>query len=112
MPDRRRPRVAARKSIIGKLVHQRENLLGLFFLDASLDRAVNKLLLMQGHLLALLLAHRPAHQVGFAERVAGQLLRQLHDLLLIDEHAKGVAQDLLHLRHEVAHRLLARDAAG
>ena len=67
---------------------------------------------MHGHLLALLLAHRPAHQVGFAQRVARKLLRQLHDLFLVDEDAEGIAEDLLHLRNQVAHSLLARGGAG
>ncbi len=41
------------------------------------------------HLLGLLLAHRPAQQVGAAERVAGEHLRDLHDLLLVEDDAVG-----------------------
>ena len=44
--------------------------------------------------LLLLLAHRPAQQVGAAERVAGELLGDRHDLLLVDDQAVGLAEDL------------------
>ena len=44
--------------------------------------------------LLLLLAHRPAQQVGRAERVAGELLRDRHDLLLVDDQAVGLVEDL------------------
>ena len=46
-------------------------------------------------LLLLLLAHRPAQQVGLAQRVAGELLGDRHHLLLVDDQAVGLAQDLL-----------------
>ncbi len=44
--------------------------------------------------LLLLLAHRPAQQVGVAERIAGHLLRDRHDLLLVDDQAVRVVEDL------------------
>ena len=44
--------------------------------------------------LTLLLAHRLAQQVGLAERVAGHLLRDRQHLLLVDDHAERLAQDL------------------
>src|ERR1043165_9274785 len=40
-------------------------------------------------------SHRAAQQVGAAERIAAQDLGDLHDLLLIDDHAVGVAQHRL-----------------
>ena len=43
----------------------------------------------------LLLAHRAAQQVGLAEGVPGDLLRDRHDLLLVDDQAVGLAEDLL-----------------
>ena len=43
-----------------------------------------KIVALLGHLLGLLLAHRAAQQVGAAERVAAQHLRDLHHLLLVD----------------------------
>ena len=45
--------------------------------------------------LLLLLAHGPAQQVGLAQRVAGQLLRDRHDLFLVDDQAVGLAEDVL-----------------
>jgi len=47
---------------------------------------------------AILLAHRTAQQVGAAERVAGQALRHLHHLFLVDESAVGRLQHDLHIR--------------
>ena len=44
--------------------------------------------------LLLLLAHRAAQQVRAAERVAGELLRDRHDLLLVHDQAVRVVQDL------------------
>ncbi len=53
------------------------------------------------HLLGLLLAHRAAQQVGAAERVAREHLRDLHDLLLVQDHAVGREQDGLQIRVQV-----------
>ena len=44
--------------------------------------------------LLFLLAHGLAQQVGLARRVAGQLLRRGQDLLLVNDQAVGVVQDL------------------
>ena len=43
----------------------------------------------------LLLAHGTAQDVCLAQRVAGQLLRDGHDLLLVHDQAEGSAEDLL-----------------
>ena len=40
------------------------------------------------HLLGLLLAHRAAQEIRLAEGVAGELVRDLHHLLLVDDHAE------------------------
>ncbi len=61
------------------------------------------------HLLGLLLAHRAAQQVGAAERVAREHLRDLHDLLLVQDHAVGREQDGLQVRVQVVDA--AADAA-
>jgi hypothetical protein len=53
------------------------------------------------HLLGLLLAHRAAQQVGAAERVAGQHLRDLHHLLLVQDDAVGRLQHRLEARVRV-----------
>ncbi len=44
--------------------------------------------------LALLLAHGLAQNVGSGERVAGHLLRDAHDLLLVDDQAVRLGEDL------------------
>ena len=50
----------------------------------------------------LFLTHRATQQVGLAERVAGDLLRDVHDLFLVDDQTvslrKDVAERLLELR--------------
>ena len=56
-------------------------------LDAAFRRALEEHTALLGHLLGLLLAHGATQQVRAAERVAGQNLRDLHDLLLIEDHA-------------------------
>src|ERR1043165_6737856 len=99
--------VAAIETVVGKLRHQREDLFGLLLLDAALDRAVDELLFMDWHLLALLLAQSETHQDSFAKCITRKLLRELHDLLLIDDDAVGVAENVLHLGHEIPHSLLA-----
>jgi hypothetical protein len=60
----------------------------------------------EGHVLGvedllLLLAHRPPEQVGVAEGVARELLRDLHDLLLVDHQAVGRAEDRLERGHHL-----------
>ena len=47
------------------------------------------------HLRHLLLAHRPPQQIGFAERIAGQILGDPHDLLLVHHDPVGFLQDRL-----------------
>src|SRR5215216_2048138 len=99
--------VAAIESIVGKLGHEGEYLLGLLLLDTTFNRARDELLLMHRHLFTLLLAHRATHEVGFAKCIAGKLLRELHYLLLVHDDAVGIVEDLLHLRHEITHGFFA-----
>ena len=44
---------------------------------------------------ALLLAHGLAQNVGSCQRVSGNLLRDAHDLFLVDDQAVGLGEDLL-----------------
>ncbi len=55
-------------------------------------------LALLGHFLGLLLAHRAPQQIRAAERVAGQHLRRLHHLLLVNHDAVGLAADRLQQR--------------
>ena len=62
---------------------------------------------MLGHLLGLFLAHRPAQQVGPAQGVAADDLRDLHHLLLIDDDAVGGFEAGLEVVVEIVDGLLA-----
>src|SRR5688572_12366698 len=99
--------VAAVESVVRKLSHQREDLLGLFAFNPPLNSTRNELLFMNGHLFALLLAHRAAHEVGLAKCISRKLLSELHDLLLVDDDAVGIVENLLHLRRDIADALLS-----
>ncbi len=79
------------KAVVGKLRHQMENLGGFFAFYLSGNRTLDKLFFVQCHFIALLFAHRPPHQIGFAESVAGENLRELHNLFLIDKDAVSIA---------------------
>ncbi len=65
------------------------------------------MLALRVHLRLDLLPHRAAQQIGAAERVAGQHLGDLHDLLLVDHDAVGFLEDRLERRVQVIGRLLA-----
>jgi hypothetical protein len=55
-------------------------------------RALDEQAAVLGHLLGLLLAHRAPQQVGAAQRVAADDLRDLHHLFLVHDHAVGRLQ--------------------
>ena len=48
-----------------------------------------------GHFLELFLAHGPAQDVCLTQAVARELLRDRHDLLLVDDETVGLPQDVL-----------------
>ena len=54
------------KTIIGKLPHQRENLLSLVAFDSPGYRTQDELLLLLGHLFTVLLSHRLTQAIGFS----------------------------------------------
>src|SRR6266550_7966861 len=95
------------KSVIRKLGHQREYLLGLVLLDAPLHRTQNELLLLPRHLFTVLLAHRFAQTVGFRHRITSELLSQLHRLFLVDDYSVRAIENLLHFRNDVADAFLS-----
>ena len=53
-------------------------------------RAGEESLALLGHFLGLLLAHRAAEDVGFAQRITRHHVGNLHHLLLIQDHAVGL----------------------
>ena len=68
------------------------------------------------HLLADLLAHGAAQKIGLAERIAGEQLRRLHHLFLIDDDAEGFLQhgfelgmDVIRLLGAVLAQAIGRD---
>ena len=75
--------------------------------DALLERAVDEDALLLRHLLGLLLAHRAAEEIGAAERVAGERLRDLHDLLLVDDDAVRRLEQLVDERVQLRDRRAA-----
>ena len=102
------------EAVAGEFRHLVEDQLGARALDPALGRARDELLALRVHLGLDLLAHRAAQQIGAAQRVAGQHLGDLHDLLLVDHDAVGLLQDPLELRVQVVGLLLAvldRDVA-
>ena len=106
-------RVALVEAVARELVDQVEQLVGLGRRDVVMLLAAgdeDRALLV--HLRLDLLAHRAAQQVGAAERVAGQDLRGLHHLFLIDEDAVGLGQDAFEQRMRIFDRLGALLAAA
>ena len=98
--------VALVEAVFGEALEQVEDGVGLRLVRCrSLDAAGDETLALRLHLLPDLLAHGAAQQVGFAERVAGEDLRRLHHLLLVDDDAEGLLQHRLQLGVDVVGRL-------
>ena len=82
--------------------------------DATGRRAVDEGLALRLHLGLDLLAHGAAQQIGAAQRVAAEHLRDLHHLLLVDHDPMRFRQDRLERGVEIVRPLLAvlhRDVA-
>ena len=86
-------RVGLVEAIAGEFFHQVEDVVGGTLLDAIAQGALEEDLALLGHLLGLFLAHCAAQQIRAAEGVAGQFLGDLHDLLLVQDHAIGGLED-------------------
>ena len=89
------------ESVAGELFHQVEHLRGHVLADLVGARAGDEDRALLGHFLGLLLAHGPSQQVGGAQRVAADHLRDLHHLLLVDHDSVGRTEDRLHSRIQV-----------
>ena len=105
--DRIGRRVALVEAVVGELRQQVEDEIGLRLADAALDGAGDEALALLVHLGADLLAHGAAQQVGFAERIAGKLLRDLHHLFLVDDDALGLGHQMVDLGMDRGDLLLA-----
>ena len=87
-------RVRFIEAVAREFLQQVEDLVGLGGRDAVGIRAtLHEGLALQDHLLELLFAHGPTEQVGSPEGVAGQDLRRLHHLLLINQDPVGFTGD-------------------
>ena len=73
--------------------------------DPALGRAHEEAAALGVHLGLDLLAHGAAQEVGLGERIAGQILGDLLDLLLVGDDAVGRLEDRLQRRMEVLDRL-------
>ena len=94
------------EAVAGEFGHELEDELGAAAIDALADGALDEAVSLLRHLLLDLLAHGAAEQIGLAEREAGEDLRDLHHLLLVDDHAIGLFQDRLDRGMQIV-RLLA-----
>jgi len=95
------------EAVAAELHHLVVDLVGQLGRDLVGAAALHELV---AHLLQLfgdLLAHGLAQAVGFSRREAGELLGDLHDLLLEDHAAVGVLEDGLHQRVIVGDGLAA-----
>ncbi len=81
------------EAVVGELVEQVPDLLGLGLADAVGLGAVEKERLLCVHLGLDLLAHRPAQRVRAAQRVTRHPAGDLHHLLLIDDDALGLVEE-------------------
>ena len=88
-----------------ELLHRIEELGRELHVDAVPGAALDEAAALLRHEVGLLLPHRAAEQIGAAERIPAQHLRDLHHLLLVDDHPVGVAQDGLEARVRVADTL-------
>ena len=92
------------EAIAGELVDQVEQLIGLGRGDGVDGGALDEARALRIHLGLDLLAHRAAKEIGLPKAVAGEHLRRLHHLFLVDEDAVGLGQHLLKHRVRVSER--------
>ncbi len=96
--------VALVEAIARELVDQIEQFPGLGRTNIVARAALDEARPLGVHLRLDLLAHGAAEQIGFAQRVAGEHLRRLHHLFLIDEDAVGFLEHVLEHRMRVSER--------
>jgi len=83
-----------------------EEVLAVFFAEPGTHGATHEPIALGLHLLvAAVRAHRLAEDVRLEGGVAAHLDRDLHHLLLVEDHAQGVLQDGLEARMQVGDRL-------
>ena len=98
--------------VAGKGLDEIPQRIGLILGQSLLEAAFLEARLLGRHHLPVLLTDRLQHDIRVAERVAGDRLEQLHNLLLVHDHAVSVLQDRLKNRMDVldlARMVLAMD---
>jgi len=89
------------KPVPRELLHQIENPLRLLLENLVIRAAIQEFRALRRHLFFLFLAHRAAQNIRFAQRKTRQPVRNLHHLLLIQNHAVRFLQNVLQLRQFV-----------
>ena len=98
--------VAFVEAIACELVDQVEQLVGFDFVDIVVRLAtIDEPLALRIHFSLYLLTHRAAQQVGITQRIAGEHLRGLHHLFLIDDDAVSLGQNAFEFGVRVLDRL-------
>ncbi|MNI49836.1 hypothetical protein D3C73_1044700 [compost metagenome] len=92
------------EAVARELLHQVEQLdrqvrVVALFLGALLEQFA-----VLGHFLGLFLAHGAAQQVGAAQRIAPDDLRDQHHLFLVDDDPVGAFQRAFQIVVEIVHR--------
>ena len=77
--------------IARKALHEVIDLIGFEFRNAARFSPIAKDFAMLSHLFWLFLTHRTTQHISAAQRVTANHLRHLHNLLLIDHDAVGLA---------------------
>ena len=85
------------KPVFRELRHQVKQVTCLLFIHPARSRTLHKEIFVFGHFVGLFLPHRTPEHIGLAERIACHIPRDLHHLLLIENHAISVLQDRLKL---------------
>ena len=83
------------EAIFGKQNHLVKQGIGDAAGHAPLAGTINKQIAMLLHLGHLLFTHGAPQQVGLTEGIAGQILGDPHDLLLVDHDPVGFLEDRL-----------------
>ena len=95
------------EAVARELLYDVEDVARLLRVDAVAHGPVDEFGALLLHYLFFLLSHRAAQKVRFAERVARELARALHDLLLVEDDAVGVLHVRLEPRVEIVDLFLA-----
>ncbi len=114
----RQHRVCSRMRLVEtipcELLHQIEDACRSRLGHAAFGRARHEDLALLRHLLGFLLAHRTTQEIGAAEGITREHLRDLHNLFLVQNNAVGFFEYRLEIRVQVVDfrlvgRMLARD---